>query len=304
MFHAYLCDNNHKYMKIIDTTTYFEENMMMELRFNILSPFVDKFIICESRYSHSGKEKDIRFDKKNFPQFEDKITHIIIDKEPSDIIKKDNLNTSELRLNSVLRIKEQRNFIGNSLNDYSSEDYIIHSDNDEIPNLEKFDLRINKKKIVIFNQTLFYYKFNLCLPHVSWFGSKACKLKDLKNIDLLRAVKNKKYPFFRVDTLFSDIKYQSVNLVSNGGWHFSNLKSVEELERKFLNDENHSEYELQGHNIDRIRENIKNRSIDYNHNAKKDSSDRFSPTKLQFTDIDILPSYLKINLDKYKEWID
>ena len=304
MFHAYLCDNNHKYMKIIDTTTYFEENMMMELRFNILSPFVDKFIICESRYSHSGKEKDIRFDKKNFPQFEDKITHIIIDKEPSDIIKKDNLNTSELRLNSVLRIKEQRNFIGNSLNDYSSEDYIIHSDNDEIPNLEKFDLRINKKKIIIFNQKLFYYKFNLCLPHVSWFGSKACKLKDLKNIDLLRAVKNKKYPFFRVDTLFSDIKYQSVNLVSNGGWHFSNLKSVEELERKFLNDENHSEYELQGFDIDRIKENIKNRSIDYNHNAKQDSLDRFSPTKLQVADIDILPNYLKKNLDKYKEWFD
>ena len=222
-------------MKIIDTTTYFEENMMMELRFNILSPFVDKFIICEARYSHSGKEKDIRFNKKDFPQFEDKITHIIVDKEPKDIIKKDNLNTSELRLNSILRIKEQRNFIKDSLNDYSSEDYIIHSDNDEIPNLEQFDLRINKKKIVIFKQTLFYYKFNLCLPHVSWFGSKACKLKDLKNIDLLRAIKNKKYPFFRVDTLFSDIKYQSVNLVSNGGWHFSNLKNVEDLERKFLN---------------------------------------------------------------------
>ena len=291
-------------MKIIDTTTYFEENMMMELRLNILSPFVDKFIICEARYSHSGKEKDIKFNKKNFPQFEDKITHIILDKEPKDIIKKDNLNTSELRLNSVLRIKEQRNFIGNSLNNYSSEDYIIHSDNDEIPNLEQFDLRINKKKIVIFKQTLFYYKFNLCLPHVSWFGSKACKLKDLKNIDLLRAIKNKQYHFFRVDTLFSDIKHQSVTLISNGGWHFSNLKNVEELERKFLNDENHSEYELQGHDVERIKQNIKNRSIDYNHNAKQDSSDRFSPTKLQVVDIDLLPNYLKKNLDKYKEWLD
>ena len=291
-------------MKIIDTTTYFEENMMMELRFNILSPFVDKFIICEARYSHSGKEKDIRFNKKNFPQFEDKITHIIVDKEPRDIIKKDNLNTSELRLNSVLRIKEQRNFIGNSLNNYSSEDYIIHSDNDEIPNLEQFDLRINKKKIVIFKQTLFYYKFNLYLPNIDWYRSKACKLKDLKNIDLLRAIKNKKYPFFRVDTLFSDIKYQSVNLVSNGGWHFSNLKNVEELERKFLNDENHSEYELQAHDVDRIRQNIKNRSIDYNHNAKQDSSDRFSPSKLQIADINVLPNYLKNNLDKYKEWLD
>jgi len=291
-------------MKIIDTTTYFEEKMMMELRFNILSPFVDKFIICEARYSHSGKEKDIRFNKKDFPRFEDKITHIIVDKEPRDIIKKDNLNTAELRLNSVLRIKEQRNFIQNSLNDYSSEDYIIHSDNDEIPNLEQFDLHTNKKKIVIFRQTLFYYKFNLCLPNVSWFGSKACKLKDLKNIDLLRAIKNKQYPFFRVDTLFSDIKYQSVNLVSNGGWHFSNLKNVEELERKFLNDENHSEYELQGHNIERIKQNIKNRSIDYNHNAKQDSSDRFSSSKLQLADNEILPNYLKKNLEKYKEWFE
>ena len=291
-------------MKIIDTTTYFEEKMMMELRFNILSPFVDKFIICEARYSHSGKEKDIKFNKHDFPQFEDKIIHIIVDKEPRDIIKKDNLNTAELRLNSVLRIKEQRNFIENSLNDYSSEDYIIHSDNDEIPNLEQFDLRMNKKKIVIFKQTLFYYKFNLCLPHVSWFGSKACKLKDLKNIDLLRAIKNKKYPFFRVDTLFSDIKYQSVNIVSNGGWHFSNLKNVEELERKFLNDENHSEYEWQGHDIKRIKQNIKNRSVDYNHNAKQDSSDRFSPSKLQLADNEILPNYLKKNLEIYKEWFD
>ena len=291
-------------MKIIDTTTYFEEKTMMELRFNILSPYVDKFVVCEARYSHSGKEKDIRFNKSDFPKFEDKIIHIIADKEPSDIIKKADLNTSELRLNSVLRIKEQRNFIRNSLKNYSSEDYIIHSDNDEIPNLEHFDLRNNKNKIVIFKQILFYYKFNLCLPHVSWFGSKACKLKDLKNIDLLRAIKNKKYPFFRVDTLFSNIKYQSVNVVSNGGWHFSNLKSVEELERKFLNDENHAEYELQGYSIERIKENLKNKSIDYNHKAKKNSSDRFNPTKLLKVNLDILPNYLQKNINNYKDWID
>ena len=291
-------------MKIIDTTTYFEEKMMMELRFNILSPFIDKFIVCESRYSHSGKEKDIKFNKSDFPEFENKIIHLVLDKEPKEIIKKNSLNTSELRMNSIYRIKEQRNYIGNVLKDFSNDDYVIYSDNDEIPNLENFDFKENKEKIIIFKQKLFYYKFNLTLPNVDWYGSKACKLKDLKNIDLLRSIKNKKYPFYRVDTFFSDIKYQSVNLVSNGGWHFSNLKSVEELERKFLNDENHSEYELQGFDIDRIKENIKNRSIDYNHNAKQDSPDRFSPTKLQIEDIDILPSYLKKNLDKYKEWFD
>ena len=291
-------------MKIIDTTTYFEEKMMMNIRFNILNPFVDKFIVCEARFSHSGKEKEIKFKKKDFPEFEDRIIHIILDKEPIGIIKKDNLSSSELRLNSVLRIKEQRNYIGNSLKDYSPETYIIHSDNDEIPDLKRFDLRENKKKIVIFNQKLFYYKFNLSLPNINWFGSKACKLKNLKNIDLLRATKNKKYPFYRMDTFFSDTKHQSVNLVSNGGWHFSNLKSVEELERKFLNDENHSEYEAQGYNIDRIKENIKNKSIDYNHYAKQDSLDRFNSSKLQKTDLEILPDYIKKNFDKYINWFD
>ena len=50
-------------MKIIDTTTFFEEHLMMDLRFNILDPFVDKFVVCEARFSHSGKEKEIKFNK-------------------------------------------------------------------------------------------------------------------------------------------------------------------------------------------------------------------------------------------------
>ena len=85
---------------------------------------------------------------------------------------------------------------------------------------------------------------------------------------------------------------------------FSNLKNAEELERKFLNDENHSEYEIQRHSIERIKENIKNRSIDYNHKAKKNSVDRFNPTKLQLADLEILPNYLKNNFEKYKNWFD
>jgi len=291
-------------MKIIDTTTFFEEYLMMELRFNILDPFVDKFIVSEARFSHSGKEKEIKFNKKNFPKFESKIVHLIVDKEPVDIIKKPNLTSAESRQNSILRIREQRNYIAKSLNEYSPDDYIIHSDNDEIPNLELFNLKENKRKIVIFNQKLFYYKFNLCLPSVPWFGSKSCKLKDLKTIDLLRATKNKNYPFYRLDTFFSDIRHQNINIVENGGWHFSNLKNIEELERKFLNDENHAEYEEKGHSLERIKSNILNKSIDYNHNAKKDSDERFNSTKLQVIDKNTLPEYIQNNFKKYEIWFD
>ena len=37
----------------------------------------------------------------------------------------------------------------------NSNDWIIYSDSDEIPNLENFDLRKCENKIVLFNQRLF-----------------------------------------------------------------------------------------------------------------------------------------------------
>ena len=291
-------------MKIIDTTTYFEEDLMMDLRFNILDPFIDKFIVCEARFSHSGKKKEIKFDKKNFSKFEDKIIHAIVDNEPANLIIKNNLSNSEIRMNSILRIQHQRNFISNFIDQFSPEDYLIHSDNDEIPNLEAYNLKNNKEKFVIFKQKMFYYKFNLSLPNLNWYGSKACKIKDLKSIDFLRSIKNKSYPFYRLDTLLSDIKHQSVKIVENGGWHFSNLKNLEELERKYLNDENYAEYLLQGYSKEMIKENLINKSIGYNHSAKKNSNERFQSTKLEKIELNNLPTYLLKNLKLYEDWLD
>ena len=290
-------------MKIIDTTTFFDEKLMMEIRFNILDSYVDKFVVCESKYSHSGLEKKINFNMNDYPKFKKKIIHLVIDKEPDNLISKRDQSIAEKRLNSVIRIKYQRNYIMEVLNQFSSEDFIIHSDNDEIPNLDNFDLLNSKNKFVIFKQKIFYYKLNLLLPSLDWYGSKACKLKNIKDIDNLRAIKNKKYPFYRLDTLFSKLKHQSLEIVNEGGWHFSNLKNIDDLEKKYLNDENHSEYEAQGFTIERIKNNIKNRVIDYNHEAKKDSNERFKQTKLDVAKTDILPKYIRDNLDRYREWI-
>ena len=73
-------------MKIYDCTTFYSENMMMELRFNILDKFVHKFIVVESKFSHSGKKKRLNFDINNYPKFKDKIIYLVIDHEPKDII--------------------------------------------------------------------------------------------------------------------------------------------------------------------------------------------------------------------------
>ena len=294
-------------MKIIDTTTFFEEYLMMDLRFNILDPFVDKFVVCEARFSHSGKKKEITFNKKDYPKFEDKIIHIIIDNDPveSDLSKE--LKPSVLRLNSIKRIEAQRNYIAKALDNEDREDYIIYSDNDEIPNLKYFDFSTNKSKIIIFKQKLFYYKFNLAYPKIDWFGSKCCKLKDLQNITWLRNIKNKKYNFLRIDSLFSNTKYNNLNIVDDGGWHFTNLKTPEELLKKYLNDEMHSEFEAKTTTLKDIEDKINNRYINYDHLAdQKTSVEKKQDNKFELTkvELNILPDYITNNLDKYNSWID
>ena len=72
-------------MKIFDCITYFDEPMLFELRLNILSSYVDEFVVSEATYTHSGGKKKINFKKENFPKFKDKITHLIVDQEPKDL---------------------------------------------------------------------------------------------------------------------------------------------------------------------------------------------------------------------------
>ena len=294
-------------MRVFDTTTFFEEKLMMDLRFNILDPFVDKFIVCEATFSHSGKKKEIKFDKKDFPKFQDKIVHIIIDKDPVEKTLNQNNNSNLLRQNSIQRIETQRNYISKALEDADKNDYIIYSDNDEIPDLSKIDFKSNKARVIIFKQKLFYYKFNLAYPKLDWFGSKSCKVKDLKNISWLRNIKNKKYNFFRLDTLFSEMKYIDLKIIDEGGWHFTNLKTPEELLRKYLNDEMHSEFELKNDDLKAIEYKIKNKFINYDHlldansSNEKKQNNRFNLTKVN---LDILPNYILNNLEKYKSWID
>jgi len=142
----------------------------------------------------------------------------------------------------------------------------------------------------------------LVVPKLSWFGSKACKLKYLKSIDNLRNIKNKKYSLFRFDTYFSDIKNVSVKIVNNGGWHFSNLKSAKQLEKKYLNDENHAEYELKDTSYETIKDNILRKVVPYNYEVDKSSNQRFNETKLDNIDLNYLPKYINNNIEKYKEW--
>ena len=69
-------------MKIYDCFSYWDEDLLLDTRLNILNEYVDHFVIVESKYKHNGDVKNKNFDIEQFPKFKNKITYIYHDKEP------------------------------------------------------------------------------------------------------------------------------------------------------------------------------------------------------------------------------
>ena len=296
-------------MKIFDCTTYFEEPLLFDIRLNILNEYVDEFIVCEATYTHSGQKKKINFNINNYPNFKNKITHIIIDEQPKDLFKineSNKINNSLFRLNASKRIEKQRNKILSYFDKGNAEDWIMYSDSDEIPDLSKIDLKKEKTKIVLFKQKVFHYKFNLLLESHDWYGSKTCKFKDLESITNLRNIKTKKYDWWRMDTVFKKDKFINLKIVNEGGWHFTELKEPKDIYIKHKNDEHHDEFDLTGINEKDIDDMIKHKYIPYDHSADKtDLNKKWNKDNriyLNKINDNKLPKYLIENKNKYLKW--
>ena len=166
-------------MKLFDCTTYHNEDLILEARFNILNKYFDKFVVCEAKFTHSGKEKKLNFNIKKFSEFKKKIIYLVQDNEPSNLASDNKLNK---RSNAIKRVACQRNKLAEGLSNANKNDLIFYSDNDEIPDLKNVNLETINKKIIIFEQKLFYFKFNLYLDRIHWYGTRAFKKKKIKYI--------------------------------------------------------------------------------------------------------------------------
>ena len=296
-------------MKIFDCTLYYDEDLILDLRLNILNKYVDKFVICESKFSHSGREKKLNFDINKFKDFKNKIIYLVADDEPKGLLYSKELNkkkenTENFRFNSIKRIGHQRNKLKEGLSHANDEDLILYSDNDEIPYMDNFDITKFNKKIVIFKQKLFYYKFNLLCDRIFWYGTKGCKKKYLNTFEELRQIKAKKYPFYRLDTLLKKDKEISLEIIENGGWHFTRIQSPEDIHIKELDAEHHDEYRASGKNAERIKDLINRKVIDHDHHAKTEDSKYKNEFKLKTISMNEMPLFLSENTSKYKDWID
>ena len=294
-------------MKVFDCTAYFDEELMMDIRFNILNNHVSKFIVVESRYSHSGKKKKLNFNLKRFSEFRHKILYLVIEDEPKNLleIKNNDTDSAIKRLNSIKRLEQARNYMMEGLKDASEDDVVLLSDSDEIPNLDVCDIKNIGNDIYIFEQKMFNYKFNLYYDLIPWFGTRACKIKNLKSFAWLKDLKSKKYPLWRIDVLFSDLKSNKVKIIKNAGWHFNNLLTAEKLYNKLVNQGHHNEFDVSGITLENLKAKIQNRLAFYNHKADKKDNNKYNfEYKLKKVGDDQLPKFLVDNKSNYKNWFD
>jgi len=264
--------------KIFDCITFFRENFITNLRFEILNEAVDYFVVCESKYDHKNNKKSLNFRLLN-EKFKSKMIYLVLE---------DKFISSDPWKNQA----KQREFLFEGLKIANKDDLIMFSDPDEIPRPESLINFKISSKYGIFLQDCFCYKFNIFNRYETpWEGTRICKFKDLKSFDYMRQnikAKNLK------KALWKFYVEKDICLIQNGGWHFNSLMDAKEisLKLKTFAHENFAGDEYS--NIDVIKKNIL---------EKKDLFKRnnlYETIKLDKS----FPKYIIENKIKLNEWID
>jgi len=264
--------------KLYDCLTFFDENFLVNLRFEILNNYVDYFVICESKYDHKGNEKKLNFELIN-KTFAKKIRYIVIDEQFPN--PKNGWDCE----------KFQREKLSLGLNDANDDDYIMYSDSDEIPNPDLLKSISLNGKYGIFLQKVYVYKLNIFNSYETpWEGTRICKKKYLKSFTHLRKKilkKNLIKPFWKF------YLEKKIDILQSGGWHFNNLYTADVISKK-LKVSPHQEFSSNEYSsVDRIRKKISKLEDLYKrgHKYKKVEIDKSYPNFI-FKNLNLMKDYI------------
>ncbi len=272
---------------VYDSFQFFNELDILRLRMNVLKDVVDYFVISESTVTFSGDPKPLYYNenKEMFKEFEHKIVHNIVDDTPMDC-------------NAFMRDHHQKCAVARGLKDCKSDDIVIFSDVDEIPNpdtLKELLPNVEDGKIYMLAQRLFYCYLDMeevsgnllsvtgefdGVEKKQWLGTKVCKYSVLDSYTT-EELRNKEQKAIGVR-------------VPNGGWHFSYMgggkkQSTADRVKYKIKSAAHQEYNNR-HILWNVRKNIKNMQDIFGRDSK-----------LQLVEIDeTYPKYLRDHLDEYK----
>ncbi len=296
-------------MKIFDCFLFYNELELLELRLNMLNDYVDHFVITEAKETFSGKPKPLYFfeNRHKFDKFQAKIIHNVVDSSLSLACPPRTLMQYFTPLNTTMPHKHggrlvrslhesvqreiyQRDSIIMGLSGVArAEDIILLSDVDEIPDpnvLAGIVSGFDAQKIYHFEQRWFIYWINnLC--DRQWFGTRAFsyRLLDGKSLDQMR------FPT-EDSTLFKD------QVIPFAGWHFSYLGGAENIRNKL----DSLAYQGRRATLTKLLNSMFPNRIQNMLASNKDILLQGKKCTRTIID-DSYPSYLKVNLEKYKKWI-
>ena len=292
-------------MKVIDTFPFNKDFMTLEIRLNELWNTVDKFIIVESKYSHTGEMK---------PLYLRESIHLF-DKYNEKIVLISNIKNFKTK-NPRLREAFQRKLLDFEIKklELKPNDLIIHSDCDEIPKATTIEEIKSNYKTGNFLLVLDGYSYYLNTYTGKWARCTVTSydkfrgvLRARQNIFISQAIHQQrvKLPLIRVPDYwitnlgilryFPIIKYNpNLVLIEDAGWHFNNLFTIDDLMSK-LKFSSHAEF---------MRSEEKFLNIDFIKKMKGESRDYHTGDKLKKVAIDnSFPFYVQNNIEKYRSFI-
>lgn len=218
---------------IYDCFSFFNELDLLEIRLRTLSDVVDRFVLAESRYTHTGKPKPLYYQANaiRFQAFADRIIHVIAPDPASLEYDANDQRPSWMRENA------QRNATIDHIRPLlKDDDLLIVSDLDEIPNPQAILAAQKLARPVSFRQKLYYYFANYrnCTSPY-WYGPVALTYRAFKDPrTYLHLDTGTAFPSIQVGTpSASKVRaLRQLKVLRNGGWHFSYLGGVSKIREK------------------------------------------------------------------------
>ncbi len=207
---------------IIDCMYFNQELDILEIRLNILDPYVNKFVIVEARETFSGVPKPLYYleNKERFAKWNDKITHHIAEETPE--LRKQALLSPNTGNGEHYWVREfiQKESAKEALKFCEDSDLVFISDVDEIWNPEMFNEALFSDVIYKPKQKPYLYYLNQRTDE-DWLGWTGTIVTYYKNI------KDECINHLRTDSM---TKY---TVLENGGWHFNSIGGQQKKREAF-----------------------------------------------------------------------
>ena len=204
---------------IIDCFPFFNEFDILKIRLHELDPWVDKFVLVESRETFSGNKKPLWFaeNKQMFEEFLPKIIYL-----ESPVVK--DLGIPKNYKASLARQIPQKDYVMQGLKGCSDDDLIIIGDVDEIPKGRDFESLCKKSPAPYWRLACaqYFYFMNLYRPG-AWIGPVIIPYKNI-------------FSYFKGSPMAVRLKRRKGGVLQSGnpdGWHFTFMGGLESIQLKY-----------------------------------------------------------------------